>query len=190
MLIVVAVMSFIGIAIFDFSRNTLRSNSVLSGELASEQDTRSAMREFLKESRASAPSEMGAYPVAAAATSSFTFFSDYDSDGVSERVRYFLEGGILKKGIIEPTGSPFTYNTANEVIKQEIRFVVNGTSTNLFNYYDTNYAGTTSPLTTPIDVTQVRLVKMTVLIDAFPTRPPDAMSFTTQVSLRNLKDNL
>jgi len=36
----------------------------------------------------------------------------------------------------------------------------------------------------------VRLVRITIKIDEDPNRPPAALTSTTQVSIRNLKDNL
>jgi len=36
----------------------------------------------------------------------------------------------------------------------------------------------------------VRLVKITIVIDKDPQTPPGPMTLTTQISIRNLKDNL
>jgi hypothetical protein len=41
-----------------------------------------------------------------------------------------------------------------------------------------------------VSVPAVRLVKITVIVDANPAKMPAPRTFTTQVSLRNLKDNL
>jgi hypothetical protein len=42
----------------------------------------------------------------------------------------------------------------------------------------------------PIDIQSIRFVKITVIIDKDPKRSPDAMIVSSQVNLRNLKDNL
>jgi len=45
-------------------------------------------------------------------------------------------------------------------------------------------------LGSPVDVSSVRLVKMNITIDRDPNRSPTPINVTTQVVIRNLKDNL
>ncbi|MEK9201667.1 MAG: hypothetical protein AAB944_01715, partial [Patescibacteria group bacterium] len=111
------------------------------------------------------------------------------NDGLQERVRYFLSGTDLRKGVIKPSGNPLQYNPASETFSTLARDVRNG-GQNLFDYYDANYDGTTAALTQPVSVSVVRLVKVTVIIDADINRAPSPKTFMTQVSFRNLKDNL
>src|SRR3989344_4644245 len=117
----------------------------------------------------------------------FTFYSDIDDDGLKEKVRYFLNGPLLQKGVIKPTGSPLSYNPASEKITTLIPNVTNAT---IFTYYDENYDGAGAELTSPINIPVVRLVKITITIDKDPNRAPVTTIFSTQVSIRNLKDNL
>ena len=121
--------------------------------------------------------------------SSFTFYSNVDDDSFKERVRYFLDGTTLKKGIIKPSGTPLTYNPADEAVSELIHGVANAT-TSIFSYYDKNYDGTNQALIEPIDIATVRLVKITIVTDKDPQTPPGPMTLTTQISIRNLKDNL
>ena len=88
--------------------------------------------------------------------------------------------------MIIPSGSPLAY-TATETITT---LLSNVTNASIFSYYNSSYDGTTAALTTPIDVSAVRLVKITATIDDDPARPPAPTTFTTQISLRNVKDNL
>jgi hypothetical protein len=100
-----------------------------------------------------------------------------------------LEGDEFKKGIIEPTGNPLTYNQNNESVIKVIHHVV--PSAAIFSYYDTNYAGstTTPALAHPVTPTDVRLIRVDLTVDANPDRAPSLMTVTTQVTVRNLKDN-
>jgi hypothetical protein len=50
--------------------------------------------------------------------------------------------------------------------------------------------GTSSPLTQPVITTNVRLIKINLMIDVDPNRAPVIKTYTSQVSIRNLKDNL
>ena len=141
---------------------------------------------MISEIRTASVSSNGAYPIDQATVSSFTFFSDINNDNLREKIRYFLSGSTLQKGVIQPTGNPLVYNPANE----KISILASGVTSLAFGYYDKNYDGTTAALSFPINVPVVRLVKITVTIDQDPNRPPGPMTFTTQVSIRNLKDNL
>ena len=102
-------------------------------------------------------------------------------------MRYFLNGTSLQRGIVIPSGSPLGY-TNSETITTLLTNITN--TTTIFNYYDTSYDGTTASLTIPVDVSVIRLVKITLTVDNNTNLPPPAVTFTTQVSLRNLKDNL
>jgi len=170
-----------------FSRNIWIYSSYVSTGLSDANNGRSTLKTMVSEIRTASTADTGAYIIAQATATAFTFYSDIDNDGLKERVRYFLNGTQLQKGTLKPTGSPLTYVTANEKITTLIPSVTNST---IFNYYDENYDGTTSALTTPINIPLVRLVKITINIDKDPNRAPVTTTFSTQVSIRNLKDNL
>jgi len=161
----------------------------LSESLRAQEEARKAFKVITEETRPLSPSSLGAYAIAEASPSSFIFYSNIDSDPLKERVRYFLDGTVLKRGIIKPSGDPLSYNPDDETTSEIIHNVANDT-TPLFSYYDSDYDGTTPPLGEPVNVSSVRLVKITVLIDKNPSQPPAAITMATQVSMRNLKDNL
>ena len=189
-LVAVAILGVIMVAISTFQVNIFKFNKYSSDVLQSSQDARSILRTMVTELRTSQPSNNGAYPIVLAATSSITFFSDTDADGLQEQIRYYLSTTTLKKGVIVPTGSPLTYNSNQEKFFYLAYNIKNGTSSPLFEYFDNTYAGTSSPLTQPVTVSKVRLVKINLLIDADPNRSPLPRLYTSQVMLRNLKDNL
>lgn len=88
--------------------------------------------------RSARQSENGSFPLISADDNEFVFFSDYDDDGVVERVRYFAENQSLKVGIIEPNleAFPVTYD-ASETIKILSEDVVNDVviNANVCNQY-------------------------------------------------------
>ena len=189
-IISIAVGGAILIAIFNFSNSIFLFNSTSQENLSAQSDGRRVLKTMAKELRSTSPSSLGSYPVSQAGTSSITFFSNIDNDSHKEQVRYFLQNGSLKKGVINPTGTPLVYNSANESILTLITNVRNSTSTPIFQYFDSNYAGTSTPLASPVPVTSVRFVKINVEIDKYPNRSLGPVIVTTQVFLRNLKDNL
>jgi hypothetical protein len=147
------------------------------------------LRNIVQELRSSKTGSNGSYPIAQAATSTIVFYSDIDVDGLQDQVRYYISGSDLKKGVIKPTGSPLGYDGA-ETITTLAYNIKNGTSTALFEYFDSNYNGTSSPLSQPVVINAVRLVRVNLLIDADPRRSPIPRLYTSDATLRNLKDNL
>lgn len=188
-LVSIFILTLIGLAVSSFAKDIFSLNRVTSDSLTAQDETRRALKTMSAEIRTASPSSLGAYALAQTATSSFTFYSNIDDDSLKERVRYFLDGTTLKKGIIKPSGTPLTYNPANEVVSELTHNVANAT-TSIFSYYDKNYDGTNQALIEPIDIATVRLVKITIVIDKDPQMPPGPMTLTTQISMRNLKDNL
>ncbi len=173
------------------ARNVLSFNTTAYDGLSAQADLLKVMNVWSLELRAATPAENGAFPILTAATNTLTYYSDVDDDGIVERVRYFLSGTKMRKGIIEPTGSPLTYVAANETVIDQIQGVVNS-ATSIFQYYDSSYTGTassTAPLVQPVNTSVIRLIKLTIEVDRDTRRPPGPTQMITQVSLRNLKDN-
>jgi type II secretory pathway pseudopilin PulG len=188
--LVIAISSMLVLAIGSFQRNIFFFAGFLEDSISGAQDARSVLRTMAREIRSASPSSLGTYTISEASPQTFIFYSDIDDDGLKERVRYFLDDTDLKKGVIKPSGNPMVYDPGTEkIVSLLVRNVRNGAQ-NVFDYYDTNYDGTTDSLPTPADIIAVRLVKITVIIDADVNRAPVAKTFESQVSLRNLKDNL
>lgn len=188
-LVGIGIFTMIGIAIYTFQRDVFSLNRVIVSNLSVQDEVRRTLKVMSAEIRTASPSSLGAYALTQTATSSFTFYSNIDGDSLKEKVRYFLDGTTIKKGVIKPSGSPLTYNPANEVVTDLIHDLANA-ATSTFTYYDEDYDGTSPPLAEPIDISAVRLVKITLVIDKDPAALPAPMTLTTQVSIRNLKDNL
>ena len=183
----VSIFVFVMGALTLFSRNVWVYGSYVQIGLSDVNNGRTALKTMVAEIRTASTADNGAYIIALATSTAFTFYSDIDDDGLKEKVRYFLNGSELKKGIIKPTGSPLSYVAGNEVITTLIPNVINAS---VFEYYDKNYDGTTAALPSPITIPSIRLVKIILEIDKDPNRAPAATTLSTQVSIRNLKDNL
>lgn len=183
------ILTLMGLAIYSFQKNIFSFNRIISSGLTVQYEAQRALKSMSAEIRTASPSSLGAYAVVQTATSSFTFYSNIDSDSFKERIRYFIDGTTLKKGVIKPFGTPLTYNPTNEVISELVHDVAI-VATSTFSYYDANYDGTTQPLAEPVNIVAIRLVKITIVIDKDPQAPPGPLTLTTQISMRNLKDNL
>ncbi len=190
LLIGLFVLGLVALAAWTILIDAFSFNDLISLNLGVQEEARNALKMMTAEIRAASPSSGGAHPIAEATTTSLTFYSNIDNDALKERIRYFLDGEILKKGTIKPTGNPPAYNPADEKIKEVIHSVTNGVAIPVFEYYDANYDGATLPLNQPIDELAVRLVKVAVHIEPASRTSLDPLILETQVSIRNVKDNL
>lgn len=149
---------------------------------------RATLEKTAKEIRLAQNGDNGAYPIEQATASSLTIYTNADGDSNREKIRYFLDGIMLKRGVIKPVGSPVPqYLPQNETIST---LATNIRNTDIFSYYDKNYDGTTAALTFPVDTSRVRLIHLKFVVDVDPNKLPAAQSAETSVSFRNLKDNL
>jgi prepilin-type N-terminal cleavage/methylation domain-containing protein len=188
--IVVGILGMIMLAIGAFQRDIFVNTKFAQDSLSTTQDSRNILRMMVRELRTASSGNDGSYPLISAASSTVSFYSDVDADGLKDKVRYFLATTTLKKGLIKPTGSPLSYVATNEVFSILAYNLKNSSSTPLFEYYDNAYAGTSSPLTQPVVISNVRLVKINLMVDVDPNKSPNVRTYTSQVNLRNLKDNL
>jgi len=189
--ILVSVSIFAAIIVFigGFQSDVFSLNRIIQSGLQNQSEAKKIIRPFANEVRSASNSNLGSYAIAEATPASFTFYTDIDKDGLRERVKYFMDSGEFTKSIISPTGQPLVYDSEDEQIIKVVRDVINY---DIFEYYNSSYDGTasTTSLSQPVVTSDVRLVKVTLVIDSDPNKPPAPIEITTQVSIRNLKDNL
>ncbi len=191
-IVTVGVFSIIAVAVTKFMRDTFYFQSIFTGGLTASDNARGILQPLSNEVRSMSPSSLGGYPIEQAVDNTFIFYADLDDDGYKERVRYQLSGTSLIKGVTKISNvgtAQVTYNTATETTTTVVRNIRNG-SVPVFQYYDSSYDGTTGALVQPVSVTAIRLVKITFYIDVDTGRSPTQTVVTTQISLRNVKDNL
>jgi len=169
--------------------NVANIENFVNQKLQSRSSLEQTFQMLVTEIRSAGPSSNGAYQIESASTSSLVFFSDIDQDGIFERVRYTLSTSTIAKGFINPSGNPLVYATSTEVVKDVMTNVIVSTSTDLFNYFDSAYAGSQAPLTSPIDVSKIRVVKVSVYADTNPGKAPKATFFSDTITIRNLRSN-
>jgi len=133
----------------------------------------------------------GAYAIKSAAKNDLVVFSDYDKDGAAERLHFYLQSGQLKMGIARPTSTiPKTYPMGDQTVKVIANKVVNDANTPIFFYYNNNYPGdvANNPVSEPVDISIVRLIKVSLKINIDPNKNPEPMGMESFVELRNLND--
>lgn len=164
--------------------NVLRNNRISNSRNQGIDRLRLVMTNVSLAIRQTRATPAGAYPIIAAENNSLTIYSSTDSTGELQRIRYFLDGSTLKRGLIRPVGG--TYATA-EVITILATGVQNGGQP-LFQYYDKNYTGTGAAMN-PIAINSIRYLTITVVFDDNPNELPGPVTLRFSAQLRNLKDN-
>ena len=185
-IVAIILVAFIGIQIlvrqsYQFSFNTYvtvnRANSVTE--------------QLVRTIRRARAADNGAYALEVFNDQELAFYADIDNDSQAERVRYFLEGEELKRGVIEPTGFPVTYPSENEAVKVMTEYVRNG-SDPVFYYYNRDWPTdtTNNPLPLAQRLNETQFIQVFFKINVNPDRPEGEFVLSPYVQLRNLKDNL
>lgn len=138
---------------------------------------------FVDEIRAAA---YGTYPIVEAQDSEIIFYSPIGAGtGSINRIRYYIDGNILYKGVIAPPGT-------TESVRSVLTGISNG-ETPLFYYYGDDYDGNGNgiALSTPANVNNVKFVEINMIVKKQTTQQ-DASTFSLRAgaAIRILKDNL
>ncbi|HEX9503105.1 MAG TPA: prepilin-type N-terminal cleavage/methylation domain-containing protein [Patescibacteria group bacterium] len=145
---------------------------------------------IMKELRNAKTSANGAYAFNTTNDQQLIFYCNCGT--TVDRINYYIQSGVLKKGITKPTGSPPVYNLGQEVVTTIQNDVSNG-SNPLFYYYNDTYNGVSgTALAQPVNVTQVKFIKINLSIYNKGGRTGNTNSYTVSAggAIRNLKNNL
>lgn len=186
-LFVVAIVVFSGLVVSNFQKEIFQSGSRVQKSLISEEGGRKIIRNIVSEIRTMNFSAVGGYPIESASSNSLVFYSDVNGDGNMDRIRYFVDGAVLKRGVTFPSGSPLTYSGQPENISSVISGLLSG---GVFFYGDTNFLGESDYLIEPINIPLIRLIEIKVKINLDSSGKTIPFEMSSKVSIRNLKDNL
>ncbi len=182
--VVIAILGTAGIALSTMIAFFYRSNAYLLEQTSAVDSSNRGLEFAYKDIREASYGEDGSYPIASAATSSITFYSDVDADGPVEKVRLYRTGDTFFRGVTNAAGNPPSYSGQTETTYTIARDVKNATSSPLFRYY--NASGL--ELTGTIDIAEVRSVRVNIQVDLNPTRAPNVVSLERTATLRNLRN--
>lgn len=182
--VVTAILGTVTLALTSMIWFFYRSNAYLLEQTSAVDSSNRGLNIAYKDIREASYGEDGAYPIAVAATSTMTFYSDIDKDGPVEKVRLYLSGGTFYRGVTNASGNPPSYSGQPETIYTIATWVKNATSTPAILYYDS--AGT--ELTGTVNVSNVRSVRIRLDVDLNPQRAPNVLTLERTATLRNLRD--
>jgi prepilin-type N-terminal cleavage/methylation domain-containing protein len=190
-LVTIAIFSLVALALNGFILGAYRAYYYNFKQIAAINEARRGIDIMIKEIRELKTGDDGSYAIAQAGDQQFIFYSDIDRDGVTEKVRYFLNNTDLSKGVIKPTGDPPFYDGANETISVISQYVQNNTGP-IFTYYNGDWPGDTThnPLPTLTRLSDTKLMHVDLIINTEPSRPPGNFELQSDAQIRNLKTNL
>lgn len=189
-MISVAVFAIIGVGTVLLIGSMFTTGGRLSIVGADTDQGRQTAFRLMQELRNATVSNNGGYPLALASAQELIFYSNIDGGSDIERVRYYINNDRLYRGITKPSGSPFVYNPASETSFVVQNNLANG-SDPLFYYYDGSYTGTETPLSYPVNLTQVKLVRMDLKIfNKAGQVGSSSFTITASSTIRSLKTNL
>jgi hypothetical protein len=153
-------------------------------------DAEATMRRIAKEVREARTSENGAYALFTANDQEIGFYSDIDNDDVVEKVRYYLDGSNLYRTIVEPEGSPLSYDDIDEEVSLVSEHLTNN-SDPVFYYYNEDWPGDeiNNPLILTNRLSETRLVQIEIKVNTEEGLGVSDFIFSTEVMIRNLKTN-
>jgi prepilin-type N-terminal cleavage/methylation domain-containing protein len=190
-LVVIAIAGAVIVVVGNVGTNIGSLNGLIENNLQSKSDVAQTLQIIASEIRGAGPSAAGAYPIVAAATSSFSFYSNINDNGIIDYVSYYLASSTIYRVLIAPTGTPATYPTSSQITFDMIDNVTLVSSTPLFSYFDTSYAGSGSSMASPVAVASVRLVRITFTsaTQKNPSQPSPPQYYSTLIDIRNLDSN-
>lgn len=180
---------FIIVALMRFMTTGFSTARNVSLQTQAVETVRLQLKRMVLALRQSKPSDTGSYAINEASAQKLVFYTDVNGDNVTERIRYQLVGTNLERGIILPTGNPLQYVLANETTTIISRAIQNGVDP-VFTYYPAEYPTNPAPLPSPVDLSEVTYVEVSLRVDADANNNPPPIDFRTQVHIRNLKTNL
>jgi len=150
-----------------------------------------ATNKMMKYIRETTQADNGSYPIVSANDNDLVLYSDYNKDSIVERLHFYKSGKNILMGVRNPTNTmPKTYASGDQQTTTIANNIVNDSSTPIFYYYNKNYPGdaANNPLKMPVNVANIRLMKIYLQININPNRAPDNVQMQSFIELRNLND--
>lgn len=146
---------------------------------------------IVKDVRRARQADNGDYPIESGGNDDLQVYIDIDGDGMTERVHYYLSNGSIYRGVTKPNATlPVTYPAGDQTTSLLAQYISNTPADPVFYYYNEDYPSDiiSNPLTAPISVQDVRLIKVHLLVNIDPVHAPNNINVESFAELRNLNN--
>ncbi len=183
MLVVIATSTIVIAIVIDSVLMFYRTNTTTFEQAVQVDNARRGNEYLVRDVREAAYADDGSFPLVQMGTSSLTFYSDTDRDSSAEKIRYFLQGTSLMKGVVNATGSPPSYGgiETTSSIAEYIRNNEQGIP--VFRYYTTDATEVAAGEAT----TSISFVTVDLVVNVDVNRLPGQFTLHSSATLRNLK---
>lgn len=184
MLVVVALCTILTLALTNSIVSFYRLNSYTIAQSYQVDFARRGIDVMVRDLREMTYADNGTFPLATTSAYKIGFFSDIDRDNSVEYVEYNLSSTTLYKFIYNATGSPPTYSTSTPQSTTTLSEYVQNKIQNIpiFVYYTDKGL----PATATTTATDLRYVKVSVIVNIDPVRDPGQFELRSSAALRNL----
>jgi len=188
LLVFIGILSLIGIVFLGLQYVVTQNQLSVWKNYLNIDDANRILTEMAKELRNAKESDLGSYPLTIANDQEIAFYSDYDSDGDTERIRYKLNSSSLEKGVIEPVGNPIIYPVAQEKITT-LTSNIRNLSSPLFYYYNNDWPEdvVNNPLATDSRISDTRIVYIYLRLNSKADEQDKDFILDTYVKVRMLR---
>lgn len=181
----IALITAIFVALGSVITNFTYLSNFIFARIGSESEMNDVFSRMINELRRATAASDGAYVIQSASTSSLVFFSDVIGDSNTERVRYFYDLGALKRGLVVASGTPVVYDNSKETILTLARNITVASS-GMFSYFGAGTDVSSTPLTYPLNISDIRVIKIKISIIETIRGIKSSRNFTTAVSPRSI----
>ena len=184
-LISISIFLIISIISYNFIATGFRTSRFESEQATAIQEARKAMETIEKNIKMANDASDGSYAIEKAQSQELIIYSDIieDSNNFTEKIKFFIDTNTneLKKIITEYNPIDQLYNST--ISTTTISKYANNQLEPLFHYYNNNGTATTI-------INEIRRIKFSIKINVTPTIAPNDYYLESDITLRNLKDNL
>jgi len=191
MLVALFIFSMIIVAVSLFAVYYFRNSSFSIEQTQQISKVQSAHTRMIKEIREARIGDDGSWPLLICNDNDITFYADATNDGRADKIRYFLDGATLKRGLIEPTVVPVSYPADTEKVIIIAENVVSGIEP-IFEYYNGDWPDDTvnNPLISAERIRNTKHIKVNLSISLTDDFAADPFVLKSGVTIRSLKTNL
>ncbi len=191
MVVAVFIFGSVVLAVSLFSVYYLRNTSFSIEEAQQVTRVQNAHTRMIRELREARMGDDGSWPFLLCDDFAITFFADVTNDGRPDKIRYFLEGTTLRRGVTEPTAVPVSYPPANEKIISIADNVVTSGGP-MFLYYNGDWPDdiVNNPLPTAQRILNTRYIRVQLGISITDNFAAGPFFVRSGVAIRTLKTNL
>lgn len=185
MIVTIAIFSIIMPVVYSAISSLYKTHAYTFSKALALSEATEGVQEVVRDVRGAVYAENGALPIVSMATSSLVLYTDTDFDGYVERVRYYLDGTTIYKGIVEPTStSSYPLNTETTVILTEgVANVASGDA--VFRYF----TSTSTELFLSTDTLDVRRIEVLFVAESTFGHETARVRLGSSASIRNLKES-